>query len=192
MSISLVLILYPITFLSSNPDIWFIIQKRNDVTLPEKEIKVYDVQITSFFKGESKDLDFLTPQENSHMQDVRNLVTNANLLFFISLILFLSTSFYLRKTKFIGLALRKVSLFLLVFLFLLLIVNLIGFDSFFLKFHQMFFVGNYAFPSTSMLKILYPDGFFRDIFILYFIFSVSGCLLTLLASYKIKGLKNRK
>lgn len=186
LSLVSILILWPILLLVSNSNIWFIIQKENNVVLPEEEIKIYNHQTVSFFKGESKNLDFLTLQEISHIQDVKNLVTRANLLFFISLILFLPTFLYLRKAQFIKFILRKTSLSVLLSLILLLVINTVGFNSFFLKFHEMFFVGNYFFPSNSMLKILYPDSFFRDIFIIYFLLSIIGCLTVWLASYRLK------
>lgn len=184
LSIFLVLILWPITFLSFNSDVWLLIQKRNEVVLPEKEIKSYNQEIISFFKND-RDSDFLTQLEKNHMLNVRDLLIRVNLLFLSSL----SVVFLLFDYLFTNFekTLKKASLLVVGLLSILLISNLLDFDIFFLKFHQVFFTGNYMFPSSSMLKILYPDSFFIDIFILYFILAGIVCLITLVISCKLKG-----
>jgi len=183
LSLVLILTLWPIIFLASNSSIWFLMQKEK-VSLSEEEVKAYNKQIISFFRGEVKNLGFLTGEEFSHIQDVKNLIVKASLSFWSALILFLPTCVYLGKS--IRFILRRVSIAVLFFLLLLLIASIVNFPLVFLKFHEIFFISNYAFPSTSMLKILYPDSFYRDIFIVYFLLSIVGCLVVTIISYRLK------
>jgi len=192
LSLCLILISWPIIFLTSNDISWVPIQKRNNIPLTEGEIKMYDKEIISFFKNDYSSLSFLTQEEFSHMQDVRTLLMKLDISFLISLWLALVSVFYLRKLNFIKHLLKKVSIIVLIFLAFLFAMSLFSFNSFFSGFHEMFFVSNFSFQEDSMLKILYPDSFFRDIFILYFILAILGCLATIAVSYKLKGLKNRR
>lgn len=186
LSLISILILWPITILSSNSNIWFLLQKRNNVifSLGGENVKIYNKQIVSFFKGNVRDLNFLTAEEFSHMKDVKNILTKIDLIFWSSLIVFSLSILYLRKSA--KKILRIVPLSIISFLVLLLVLSVFNFSSIFEKFHEVFFVGNYSFPSGSMLKILYPDIFFRNIFIVYFILSILGCLVTIAVSYKLK------
>jgi uncharacterized membrane protein len=183
LSLASVLLLWPITILSANSDIWFLLQKGN-VSLHEQEIKMYNQLIISFFKGDVKELNFLTQDEMLHMQDVKILLVKSNMTFWFSLILFLMTSLSLGKN--VRNIARKTSVAILSFLILIIILNIIDFNWIFLKFHEIFFTGNYAFPANSMLKTLYPDSFFRNVFILYFLLSILGCLAVMAASYMLK------
>lgn len=183
LSLISILILWPVILLTSNSGIWYFLQK-NHVSLPQNEVKSYDKQVIYFFNGDIKDLNFLTAEELSHMQDVKNILTRVDLVFWSSLIIFTLSILYLRKSaKHI---LRKVPISVLSFLVLLLVLSFFSFDSLFQKFHEVFFTGNYAFPTTSMLKILYPDIFFRNVFICYFLLSILGCMAIMAISYKLK------
>lgn len=182
LSIILFLILWPIALLSSNSYIWFLIQKRNGVVLPEKEIKNYNQEIVSFFKDGGK-IDFLTQLEKGHMLNVRSLLTKANILFLSSI----SVAFlFFDSFKNFGNILRKTALAVICLLLVLLVFSLLNFGTFFLKFHQVFFTGNYMFSSSSMLKTLYPDSFFYEISVVYFLLTILGCLTAILISYKLK------
>lgn len=187
LSLAILLILWSVVLLTSNPYIWFLIQKRNNVDIENS--KIYNNDISSFLNGKNKELNFLTQDEISHLKDVRKLVISSDLIFLTSIILFLSGYFYLKQSiKFI---LRKISISVLVVLIFLSTLTIFSFQWLFIKFHEIFFVGNYYFPSSSMLKTLYPDSFFRDIFILYFILSILGCVVWAVVSYKVKSLKTR-
>ena len=183
LSLTSILILWSVILLTSNSIIWFLIQKQN-LSLSEEEVKAYNNQVVSFFKGDAQELDFLTEDEFSHMKDVKNIVVKTNFSFWISLILFLPTFLFIRKS--IKLILRRVSIGVASFLILLLILSFTNFSWIFLKFHETFFVSNYSFASNSMLKILYPDSFFRNVFICYFLLSIVGCLAVIATSYKLK------
>jgi len=183
LSFIIFLLLWPIIILSNNSDIWFLLQK-DKVALSKGEIKIYDQSIISFFNGENKNLDFLKSDEISHLQDVKIILKNVNLIFWSSLILFSLSILYLRKSA--KKILKIVPLLVISFLFLLLLLSILSFNSVFLKFHEIFFTGNYTFPSDSMLKTLFPDSFFKDIFILYFIMSILGCVIGIVVSYRLK------
>jgi hypothetical protein len=186
-SLILILILWPIFLITSNSGITNSIQYKNTIqfsyTSPE-DAKYYNNQIISFITGKNIDLNFLSSNEISHLKDVRNLVVVGNLIliisiFLLSIIMFLKIS--LKKVF------RNVSIFVSIFLVLTLIFTVFAFQFVFQSFHKIFFTGNYAFSQSSMLKILYPDSFFRDVFILYFIMSILGCAITFVISYKLKA-----
>ena len=183
LSLVSVLLLWPITVLSSNSDIWFFLQK-GKISIPEGDAKFYDQQMAYFLKGEIKNLDFLTQSEMQHMQDVKILLVKSNMIFWFSIILFLMASLCLGKN--VRNIARKTSIVILTFLILIIILNIIDFNWIFLKSHGIFFTGNYAFPANSMLKTLYPDSFFRNVFILYFLLSILGSLAVVAASYMLK------
>jgi len=126
----------------------------------------------------------LTQEEVSHMKDVKSMISTSNLIFSISLAIFIIILFYFRKSM--KNVLRNTSIAVLSFLILSSSLVALSFSWFFLKFHELFFTGNYAFSPTSMLKTLYPDTFFRDIFILYFLLSILGCSVAIAVSYKLK------
>jgi uncharacterized membrane protein len=182
LSLVSILILWPILFIVSNPDIWFLIQKRNNVNI--KNVQIYDKEISSFFKNENTDLKFLNEKEISHLQDVKKLITISSLSLLFSIILFIPFFLYIKNHR--KTILRKVSIEIAIFLILMLILNIFNFNWIFINFHETLFTENYSFPSNSIFKILYPDSFFRDVFILYFIFSILGCLVTLAISCRLK------
>jgi len=183
LSLAVILLLWPILILSNNSEIWFLLQKDNTV-LSKGEIKMYDQSIISFFSGETKNLDFLKSMELSHLQDVKSILMKVNLIFWSSLISFSLSILYLRKSA--KKILRLVPILIIVFLLILLVLSIFSFNLIFEKFHNIFFTDNYTFPSDSMLKTLFPDSFFRDISILYFIMSLLGCLIGILVSYMLK------
>jgi len=183
LSLAVILLLWPILILSNNSEIWFLLQKDNTV-LSKGEIKMYDQSIISFFNGDENNLDFLKFEEISHLQNVRSLLIKTDLTFWLSLNSFSLSILYLRKSA--KNILRVIPILVISFLSLLLMLSILSFNSLFLRFHETFFTENYSFPSDSMLKILFPDSFFKDIFIFYFILSVLGCLIGMIVSYRLK------
>jgi uncharacterized membrane protein len=111
------------------------------------------------------DKGFLNGNEISHLEDVKNILDSVKIIYYISLILlFIFLLLY-------GHDILKVSAAVFAVLAVLLLISLtVGFDFLFLKFHHLFFTGNYAFdPDVSNMKALYPDGlfmFFSQVFYL--------------------------
>jgi integral membrane protein (TIGR01906 family) len=133
-------------------------------------------QIFSFMKDEQEIIEGFGEDEISHMKDVRNLVNNLNVLFYVLLILFvlflIIFIFYFKqkknekKTKYKCLF----SSFTYSGLICIIIITTIGtfavvdFNLTFTLFHKMFFpMGNYTFdPSVSLLKQMFPNEFFYN------------------------------
>ena len=182
-SFAIFLLLWPMTILSANSDIWFFLQ-RGKISLSDGDVKNYDQLMAYFLKGEVNNLDFLTQSEMSHLHDVRILLVKVNMFFWFSIILFLLT--FLSLGKNMRNIVKKTSAAVLVFLVLLIIMSIANFNCTFIKFHDMFFTDNYAFASDSMIKILYPDSFVRKVFIVYFLLSIVGCLAVMAVSYMLK------
>ena len=114
-------------------------------------------------------LNVFTSNEQSHMQDVHSLFRT---LKYLSLLAFfglcgsvLRLYWILKKEEVIvqmGRVLRMISYATGLSLFLMLLFSL-NFSWFFDTFHKAFFPhGNYTFPATALLIILFPEEFFRD------------------------------
>lgn len=106
---------------------------------------------------------FFTREEISHLEDVKIIVQKVKRLRNISLaatllivLITISRQRELAKTFF------STGIFLVGFPLLMILVYIVtGFDYLFIKFHQLFFTGNYAFdPAVSNLKALFPDAIF--------------------------------
>jgi integral membrane protein (TIGR01906 family) len=186
-SLTIILLLWPVALLTSNPELLYAIQKKNTVHStyfsPEQK-ESYTKQIIYFFNDDIKDLSFLSSGEMSHMQDVKNILTKVDIIFWSSLVMFSLSIIYLRKSS--KNILKNTSLSVLGILIIFLMLSVFTFNIIFQKFHDILFSGNYSFPFNSALKILYPDAFFRDIFILYFLLSILGCLVMFFIFFKLK------
>ena len=133
------------------------------------------LNIFSFFKDQDQlDNEFFNGNEISHMQDVKILIQKSQQIFYISLTIFwiiLIVYYLMNRKEFINffselLFYSGVLVFGVMTLFLLIYIST-GFDFIFIKFHELFFTGNYSFnPKISNLKSLFPDYFFRDISII--------------------------
>ena len=125
-----------------------------------------------YFRSENQlDMDFFSEQEASHLSDVKQLIQKSQQLYYISITLFwiALVAVYLLARKSFMRFFADMMLYSGIFAAaLILIFSLIylvgGFDFIFIKFHEIFFTGNYAFnPATSNMKALFPDAFFRDL-----------------------------
>jgi uncharacterized membrane protein len=140
--------------------------------------------LIGFFNSRNNlDSSFFDPGEISHLSDVKVLIDNARLFYTICLIIFWCILIYyafFRKHLFIAF-LSRMMLYAGIFSVAVLVLSAIvyftiGFDIFFLRFHQLFFTGNYSFnPEVSNMKALFPDAFFSDM-------AASIYLVTLLKS----------
>lgn len=125
----------------------------------------------------SLDSNFLMEDEISHLEDVRHILDRIKLIYHFSLVLlFVLLIIY-------GHEIFKVSSTILLILFIfLLIYYIFGFDFVFLRFHQIFFTGNYAFdPSVSNMKAIYPDGLFMFFSQLFYLKTVIKTIILTLS-----------
>ena len=129
------------------------------------------------------DKQILTDNEKSHMNDVRILIQSSfatlNLLFllFIAFVLLNINDFKKKNNYF-----YHAGLTLMIFSSLIVLFSFINFDVVFNIFHEMLFTGNYAFPTTSKLLMLFPAQFFLSFAIRIFGFSfLIGLIITLLS-----------
>lgn len=125
-----------------------------------------------FFKSNNElDTDFFNEQEISHLSDVKLLIQKANILYYSSIIIFwiILLIYYLKHKKHFVKYFSKVLFYSGICTISLLLITVLiyiatGFNFLFLKFHEVFFVGNYSFdPNISNMKALFPDEFFFDI-----------------------------
>ncbi len=125
-----------------------------------------------YFQSKNElDMAFFNEQEKSHLNDVKIILQKIQFIYIFSLIIFwtiLLLVYLLFKKIFVRffsqiLLLSGIFSVSLILLFALIYL-LFGFDFLFLKFHEIFFIGNYAFdPAVSNMKALFPDEFFFDI-----------------------------
>lgn len=123
-----------------------------------------------YLKGKGSLLSLnLTQQEQSHMQDVKNLFANLEFIFLFFSVLTISMLFFLlikdkkRYRAFVVDYLFFGGISLIIFILVLSIFSLAGFDFLFDLFHRVFFSqGNYLFSTQSTLITLFPSEFFFD------------------------------
>ena len=106
-----------------------------------------------------------TELELSHLQDVQRVMTFVNYLFYLSLLICTIIITATIKNK----ILRQRLFFwggfsTIIVVILILICSLVGFNSTFTIFHEIFFPqGNWIFPSESLLIETFPLEFFENI-----------------------------
>lgn len=145
-------------------------------------------------------------QETSHLKDVKSLIQNLFLVLFSSaiLIIFVLGAIYYKNRKSPFALFRKIGLGLLlggsttISLLIIFIVLIYNFQSAFVKFHLLFFEGNWQFPADYLLIRLFPEKFFIDVvnliilktFITSIIVIIIGILILIII--KKKGKKNKR
>lgn len=130
-------------------------------------------------KNEKLETGFFNEKEKMHLEDVRILIRNALIMFYLFLILFIIL-IYLNKKN-----LEKPFLYSgIILLILPLVFYLINFSNFFLKFHETLFSNNLWLlnPETDNLINMFPENFFKDFVITVFIRSMFVGVLLILIS----------
>ncbi|MEK6943728.1 MAG: TIGR01906 family membrane protein [Nanoarchaeota archaeon] len=128
-------------------------------------------KVIDFIKGRTNDLpDDFSQREKSHLEDVRNIISASNKLFYFFVVLYLVLFVYLSKKsknikKEFGNIIFYGGIFTIVFGALIFLFIFFNFDSTFESFHKTFFPqGNYMFdPSKEIIVRLYPEQLFMDI-----------------------------
>jgi len=141
----------------------------------------------------------LTPQETSHMQDVKNLFENIEFLFVFFATFTLSVMFFFlikdrkKYREFIVDYLFFGGLLTLAIIILVLIFSYLGFYFVFEAFHKIFFAnGNYTFSDQSTLIKLFPGQFFYDALTRIIIFSGIFSVFFAVTGYLLKKRKYDK
>ncbi len=126
-------------------------------------------QLFNFFESQKSSLDqnFYTPNEISHLNDVKTLINNIFVVYYIALFLLLISviivyryfseeySFFISKVLFY-------SGFLTIFIVIIMaIFSISSFSGTFEDFHRVFFNGNYMFPYSSNMIKMFSEEFFQ-------------------------------
>ena len=158
-----------------------------------------------FFKGKGElPLDFFLPDEESHMNDVREVMGKidafwkASILLIIASIIAIAAIFKRSGIKKAGEVFSKTALVITTALGIigLLMLSKINFEPLFIGFHRIFFPGgNWTFPIDSTIIMMFPEAFFQRIAARIFFFSglslLAAAMLFSLAA-KIAEKRDRK
>ena len=113
-----------------------------------------------------KELSIFTLEEQSHLEDVRDIIIWVKALSIASLVLVIIFILRLRMLKDFNSNLKRILVYggiaTLAVVGILFLLSL-DFSPFFLEFHKVFFPqGNYMFTSHHLLPNMFPEGFFYD------------------------------
>lgn len=164
----------------------------------EEEARNATNNLFGFFRSQNElDNSFFNEREASHLNDVKILIQNVNLVYILSLFLFwgvLITIYLVNRkeiVKFFSNLLFYSGIFSLSLIVIFTLLYFItGFDFIFIKFHELFFIGNYSFnPAVSNMKVLFPDEFFQDMGIAIVMRTILKSILLTVAGYYIRKRK---
>ena len=142
---------------------YFKYQEELDYPNPSLQVRYSDESISA--------VSYFTPDEVSHLSDVRELLTKIIILYLSSIVL-LIIGFILLINKNIKIFIKDIgktfiisSVFILLFIIILYLLGK-NFPVLFDNFHLIFFPqGNFTFPESSLIITLFPFGFFYGFFI---------------------------
>lgn len=169
----------------------------------DKEIvsnKTYELFMFFESKG-SLDENFYTPNEISHLDDVKELVTKIFVFYYLALFSLLISILFLYRyfKKELYLLFSKIIFYSgILVLVVALLFFIFNFSGIFERFHELFFKDNYTFPTSSNMIKMFNEDFFRLFAARIFeisifkalIASVIGGLLIFKNKSKIKKLTN--
>ncbi|HEY4662997.1 MAG TPA: DUF1461 domain-containing protein [Candidatus Humimicrobiaceae bacterium] len=138
----------------------------------EEELDYLDPSFQVRYSEESKStVASFTPDEVSHLNDVRELLAKIFILYFSSILLIITGSILMIDKNFkifirdLGKTFIISSVTILLFIAILYLLGK-NFPVLFDNFHLIFFPqGNFTFPESSLIITLFPFGFFYDFFI---------------------------
>ncbi len=138
-----------ITVLVTDP---FFTSNLLDNTSPESA-KGISYRVWDFFAYKSGVPEVFTPDEESHLHDVRNLLwVNGLLTVILGILLFQCIKTHGKEIAVKG---------FIALIIIVVLASVFPFENIFLWFHYVFFPqGNFLFPPGSMLLTVYPDSFF--------------------------------
>jgi integral membrane protein (TIGR01906 family) len=129
-----------------------------------ENVREINQNIIGFLIGTDKEIEELTPREQSHMKDVRWAVQNGYAIYLI-LLLIAFTSFFILITKYeIKDAANALMIASAVSLIKLILLSTINFDATFGAIHRLLFVeGTWMFSNVDLLIRMYSFDFFQQI-----------------------------
>ncbi|MEI6222496.1 MAG: TIGR01906 family membrane protein [bacterium] len=140
------------------------------LSLSKEDVNREGLDVVSYLKGGISQLDaeFFSQQALVHMEDVRGLFAAVRWLFYLSLVFAAVVIGYLlkvRKFDQLGGILIWSGVVLIGFVLLLGLFSLTGWEEAFTRFHKIFFRNDlWLFDPSDTLILLFPDGFFQDMF----------------------------
>ena len=124
---------------------------------------------------------YIIQRELQHMVDVKVVLQKALLVWYFSLGAMFLLGIWAWRGGWLNLYLRGLSrggFITSVLIFMIIAVVLVGFRIFFVAFHQVFFeTGTWVFNYSDTLIRLFPERFWRDVFIYVGILSLAGGLV---------------
>lgn len=208
-----VIILFtPLYYYLFNLDYYLMLYQKNMVfsRLEYDDVVILTESIFNFFRNGSeieaielktKNINFFTPDEISHLDDVRILLNKIFIAYYGSIVLLILLIILLIEKKIFKFFKKIGSTFIIssaMVIFLLSFFYFFGknFVIFFERFHLIFFPqGNYIFPADSLIITLFPFGFFYDFFLNLVFSSVImsiGFLITGVFLIYLEKFKNKK
>jgi integral membrane protein (TIGR01906 family) len=128
-----------------------------------------------------------TPLELSHLEDVQKVMSTADKIFYVSLVLSFILLIYGFKRKLLPKMLLYGGISIVSIIGLILLFSVISFNSSFTAFHEIFFPqGNWQFPSDSLLIQTFPLDFFIKIAFIIFIQTLCWGSLFIVVGYHLQ------
>lgn len=169
LSLPIFLLLSNVLFLSKSEKFHFKTYEEVGVysTLDRAEVESATYELLKYF---SKDTvlssSFFSNQAKLHLADVKSLFDIAKIVSLMSLVLIVSSLFYLylqnKKTQ-ILISLKIGIILLGASVFICGVLSILNFAFFFQKFHEIFFVNNlWLFPEEDKLVQIFPQEFFVE------------------------------
>lgn len=146
-------------------------QEKNNVEIENKE--QINAQLIGYFLDQNEMPSAFEAKEAVHMQDVKRLLQNFTLLFWI--LFFVGVYFFSSLKELIDTGFKAG----IIVLVILLVLVLFPFEQLFIQFHNIFFAsGTWVFSEGIMIN-LYPRDFFLDMFYVI-VYRVVGMALLLI------------
>ncbi len=145
--------------------------------LTESQYISYTRQIVHYFfregplyvKDENGDIikNLFSEREIKHMKDTKNIMRGALFTLFISFVIGLILILHSKERRIIF---KYASIIILIFVFLIVSGVIIDFNDTFILFHKLLFRNNFwLLPANSTLILLFPESFFNDFALFWFI-----------------------
>jgi integral membrane protein (TIGR01906 family) len=164
-----VIILSSATYVVFDNKAYFREQENSGVygSINKSEAQDITSELIDYFRYKDKlDTDFFNENEQQHLQDVKDLIGKINIVYYISIMLFVLFFFiYYQITKDFSRSVTSILIFGSMFsIIIFIIIYFTDFSFLFDKFHILFFEGNYTFPPNSNIIKLFPAEFFSGMF----------------------------
>jgi len=161
--IPFLIILFNFNFLVYDYDFY---EENFDNGLNESFVKENTLNLFEYFQGDTELNDNFNEKEKLHLEDVKFLINNFLLIFYILSLIFIGSLVYLLyKKDFKTISFNFIAGGCLTLL-LILILSLFDFSKLFLNLHLLIFTNNLWLlnPETDLLINIFTEGFFLNFF----------------------------